>query len=174
MERPGGLPGLSHRCALPSPLQHVHRVDIDRQGDAGGDLPAQLRQAGEQPAQRSEDVVGPYELQDFNLYWILRFGLPPAKVAYLAWNAWHDPTRGAWPDIPTADRRQYDLGEIRHWLAVFLERFFATSQFKRSCVPNAPKVGSGGSLSPRGDWRAPSDSSPAVWLEALKQVPDSE
>ena len=108
--------------------------------------------------QSSEASVGPYELQDFNLYYILRFGYSPAKVAFLAWHAW---------------RGKYRLGEIRKWLTVFLKRFFQ-NQFKRSAVPNAPKVGSGGSLSPRGDWRAPSDGSPAAWLENLKSVPASE
>jgi NAD+ synthase (glutamine-hydrolysing) len=120
-----------------------------------------------QPGQRSEDVVGPYELQDFHLYWTLRFGYAPPKVAYLAWNAWHDRTQGDWPDVDETERRQYDLADIRHWLGVFLRRFFESSQFKRSCVPNAPKVGSGGSLSPRGDYRAPSDSRSDAWLQSL-------
>ncbi|MCW5744856.1 MAG: NAD(+) synthase [Alphaproteobacteria bacterium] len=128
----------------------------------------------DQPAQRTEDVVGPYELQDFTLYWILRFGYAPPKVAYLAWNAWHDRARGNWPGVPEAERRQYGLDEIRRWLAVFLQRFFETSQFKRSCVPNAPKVGSGGSLSPRGDYRAPSDGQAAPWLQSLMQIPQTE
>lgn len=66
------------------------------------------------------------------------------------------------------------VGEIRAWFAVFLRRFFEQSQFKRSCIPNAPKVGSGGSLSPRGDWRAPSDAGAAVWLRQLALVPESE
>jgi len=105
--------------------------------------------------QSTQAKVGPYELQDFHLYYTLRFGYAPSKVAYLAWNAWKD---------------DYSLGEIRKWLGVFLERFM-TSQFKRSVAPNAPKVGSGGSLSPRGDWRAPSDASPAAWLADLRRVP---
>jgi len=105
--------------------------------------------------QASEATVGPYELQDFNLYYILRFGYAPAKVAFLAWHAW---------------RGKYRLPEIRKWLGVFLKRFFQ-NQFKRSAIPNAPKVGSGGSLSPRGDWRAPSDGSANAWLANLKQVP---
>jgi NAD+ synthase (glutamine-hydrolysing) len=106
--------------------------------------------------QRTEDVIGPYELQDFNLYYTLRFGYSPAKVAFLAWSAW---------------RGKYSLGTIRKWLRVFLTRFFATSQFKRSAVPNAPKVGSGGSLSPRGDWRAPSDGTAEAWLAAMARIP---
>jgi NAD+ synthase (glutamine-hydrolysing) len=122
------------------------------------------------PAQRTADFVGPYELQDFNLYYITRFGFRPSKVAYLAWQAWGLPARGAWPDlIPLAARTGYDLPTIRKWLGVFLQRFFQSSQFKRSAIPNGPKVGSGGSLSPRGDWRAPSDSEATVWLEELEQ-----
>jgi NAD+ synthase (glutamine-hydrolysing) len=109
--------------------------------------------------QRSEDVVGPYELQDFNLYYTLRFGYTPAKVAFLAWHAW---------------KGKYRLSDIRKWLAVFLKRFFHTSQYKRSAMPNAPKVGSGGSLSPRGDWRAPSDGNADIWLADLQRVPASE
>ncbi len=107
-------------------------------------------------SQKTEDTVGPYELQDFHLYYTLRFGYAPAKVAFLAWSAW---------------KGSYSLAEIRKWLEVFLRRFFQTSQFKRSALPNGPKVGSGGSLSPRGDWRAPSDGNASVWLEDLKKVP---
>ena len=124
--------------------------------------------------QGSEKVVGPYELQDFFLYYILRFGYSPGKVAFLAQHAWSDRTAGSWPDlIPEERRTEYTLAEIKHWLGVFLDRFFRTSQFKRSAMPNAPKVGSGGSLSPRGDWRAPSDGSATTWLEQLRtEVPD--
>ncbi len=108
--------------------------------------------------QKTEDKVGPYELQDFTLYYLTRYGLKPSKIAYLAWQAWHD---------------KYDLGTIRKWLEVFLFRFFTTSQFKRSAVPNGPKLISGGSLSPRGDWRAPSDGNAAIWLDELRaNVPD--
>jgi NAD+ synthase (glutamine-hydrolysing) len=128
----------------------------------------------DRPGADSESIVGPYELQDFFLYHVLRFGFRPSKVAFLAHHAWQDRERGRWPDlIPEARRNQYSLSEIKHWLEVFLERFFHTSQFKRSALPNAPKVGSGGSLSPRGDWRAPSDSTAAVWLAELREnVPD--
>jgi NAD+ synthase (glutamine-hydrolysing) len=128
----------------------------------------------DRPRAESESIVGPYELQDFFLYYTLRFGYRPSKVAFLAHHAWHDRTLGSWPDlIPEERRNEYSLATIKHWLAVFLERFFQTSQFKRSAIPNAPKVGSGGSLSPRGDWRAPSDSSAAVWLDELRAgVPD--
>ena len=126
------------------------------------------------PEQDSESVVGPFELADFFLYYLLRFGYRPSKVAFLAHHAWHDRRLGGWPGLIEADRRnEYSLAEIKHWLSVFLERFFHTSQFKRSAIPNAPKVGSGGSLSPRGDWRAPSDAAATVWLEELRaNVPD--
>lgn len=126
---------------------------------------------GEGPSQSTQQVIGPYELQDFHLYYILRFGFDPAKVAFLAHHAWGDRQRGAWPDfIPEAARNEYDLAEIKHWLRVFLFRFFQISQFKRSAMPNGPKIGSGGSLSPRGDWRAPSDSSANTWLAAWEQI----
>ncbi len=126
------------------------------------------------PEQHSELIVGPYELQDFFLYWTVRFGASPSTVAWLAHHAWGDRDAGRWPDlIPLERRNQYTLAEIKHWLGVFLDRFFRTSQFKRSAIPNAPKVGSGGSLSPRGDWRAPSDASAAAWLDELaREVPD--
>jgi NAD+ synthase (glutamine-hydrolysing) len=113
----------------------------------------------DQPSQLTESVIGPFELQDFNLYYISRFGYRPSKVAFMAHHAWQ-------PD--------YSLGEIKKWLEVFLSRFFQFSQFKRSCLPNAPKVGSGGSLSPRGDWRAPSDAEAAAWLQELDdRIPDA-
>jgi NAD+ synthase (glutamine-hydrolysing) len=128
----------------------------------------------EGPGQSTEEKIGPYELQDFNLYYISRFGFRPSKVAFLCHSAWGDRARGDWPDVlPVEKRHQYDLATIKKWLEVFLYRFFKTSQFKRSCLPNGPKVGSGGSLSPRGDWRAPSDSEAVVWLDELRRnVPD--
>lgn len=129
---------------------------------------------GDKPAQRTETIIGPYELQDFNLYYISRFGFRPGKVAYLAYQAWHDKTCGEWPEYHQEDNRnQYDLKTIKRWLEVFLYRFFKLSQFKRSALPNAPKVGSGGSLSPRSDWRAPSDSEAVAWLDELhRNIPD--
>jgi NAD+ synthase (glutamine-hydrolysing) len=129
---------------------------------------------GEAGAQSTEAVVGPLELQDFNLYYVTRFGFRPSKVAFLAEHAWGDRERGVWPElIPPERRRAYDLATIKRWLEVFLRRFFEQSQFKRSALPNAPKVGSGGSLSPRSDWRAPSDARAAVWLaELARNVPD--
>jgi NAD+ synthase (glutamine-hydrolysing) len=126
--------------------------------------------------QSTESIVGPYALQDFNLYYATRWGFSPSRIAYLSWNAWHDAEHGAWPvNTPEAARRAYSLPEIKRWLGVFLLRFFQLSQFKRSALPNGPKISSGGSLSPRGDWRAPSDARAAVWLEELEAgVPDSE
>jgi NAD+ synthase (glutamine-hydrolysing) len=126
------------------------------------------------PAQSTEAVIGPYELQDFNTYYVTRFGFRPSKVAFLALHAWGDRARGTWPElVPAEKRKQYDLATIRKWLEVFVTRFFKLSQFKRSALPNGPKVGSGGSLSPRGDWRAPSDSEATVWLDELRHnVPE--
>ena len=130
--------------------------------------------SGATPSQASESVLGPFELHDFFLYYSSRFGFRPSRVAFLAEHAWKDRRRGVWPDeIPEADRHEYDRGAIKHHLAGFLQRFFETSQFKRSALPNAPKVGSGGSLSPRSDWRAPSDGHADAWLEELaREVPD--
>jgi NAD+ synthase (glutamine-hydrolysing) len=111
----------------------------------------------DKPAQSTESSIGPYELQDFNLYYILRYGFAPSKVAFLSYSAWNE---------------RHPLADIKKHLATFVYRFFKISQFKRSCVPNGPKVGNGGSLSPRGDWRAPSDSEATVWLEELNNIPD--
>ncbi|QNG54287.1 NAD(+) synthase [Pseudonocardia petroleophila] len=124
--------------------------------------------------QSSEATVGPYALQDFTLWHVLRYGFRPSKIAFLAWHAWHDAERGDWPPGLPADRRAaYDLAAIRRWLEVFAQRFFGFSQFKRSALPNGPKVSSGGSLSPRGDWRAPSDMSARIWVEEIRrEVPD--
>jgi NAD+ synthase (glutamine-hydrolysing) len=129
--------------------------------------------AGERP-QSTEAAIGPYALQDFNLYYTLRFGFRPSKIAFLALHAWGDANVGAWPPhFPEARRVEYTLGEIRQWLELFLRRFFGFSQFKRSAMPNGPKVAHGGSLSPRGDWRAPSDGNAAAWLEELaRNVPE--
>jgi NAD+ synthase (glutamine-hydrolysing) len=175
-------------------IQHLIRWEIDRGGLLGEErdvlkdileteispelIPGAAEGTGDSaaggPAQRTEEKIGPYELQDFNLYYLTRFGYRPSKVAFLSHHAWSDHTRGDWPPgFPAASRREYDLAAIKKWLRLFLFRFFAISQFKRSCLPNGPKVGSGGSLSPRGDWRAPSDSDATVWLEELdRNVPD--
>ncbi len=125
--------------------------------------------AGEIP-QSTEAKIGPYALQDFTLFHILRYGLAPSKIAFMALHAWEDPKRGAWPPhFDDSHRIGYDLKQIRHWMEVFLTRFFAFSQFKRSAMPNGPKVSAGGSLSPRGDWRAPSDGNATTWLAELAQ-----
>jgi len=113
-----------------------------------------LDRAGE-IAQKAEEIVGPYELHDFFLYHFLRFGFGPRRIARMALHAFDG---------------RYPLATIRRWLLVFLERFFA-NQFKRDCLPDAPKVGSGGSLSPRGDWRMPADASAAAWLAEAEQIP---
>ena len=129
---------------------------------------------GEKP-QSTEAKIGPYALQDFTLFHVLRYGFRPSKIAYMAMMAWEDAARGDWPPGFPEDRRHaYDLPQIKHWMGVFLRRFFAFSQFKRSAMPNGPKVSAGGSLSPRGDWRAPSDGNAAAWLHELETaVPDS-
>ena len=120
--------------------------------------------------QSSEAKVGPYPLQDFTLFYVLRYGFRPSKIAFLAWHAWSDPARGDWPTGFPADKRSaYSLSDIRRWLAVFAQRFYSFSQFKRSAMPNGPKVSHGGSLSPRGDWRAPSDMAATVWLDEIER-----
>ena len=132
---------------------------VRRGGGEGARARARHRDLARARPRRAADrrtTVGPYELQDFHLYYTLRFGYAPAKVAFLAWTPGGTSTRS---------------GDIRKWLEVFLRRFFQTSQFKRSALPNGPKVGSGGSLSPRGDWRAPSDGNASAWLEDLEKVP---
>lgn len=129
----------------------------------------------EEELQSTQDKIGPYELHDFFLYHTIRYGQPPSKVAFLAWHAWRDVTQGLWPiGFPDDERNQYDLAAIRKWLESFLWRFFEFSQFKRSALPNGPKISSGGALSPRGDWRAPSDARATVWLEELRRsVPEA-
>jgi NAD+ synthase (glutamine-hydrolysing) len=141
----------------------------------GTEITPELVPTGEdEEIQSSEEKVGPYSLQDFSLFQVLRYGFRPSKVAFLAWHAWSDPERGNWPPgYPVDERPVYSLKEIRHWLQVFVQRFYSFSQFKRSAMPNGPKVSSGGSLSPRGDWRAPSDMSAATWLAEIdREVPE--
>jgi len=119
-------------------------------------------------AQSTEAVIGPYALQDFTLYYVLRYGFRPSKVAFLAETAWGDAEAGVWPEnFPPERRVAYDRAAIKHWMDVFLRRFFGTSQFKRSAMPNGPKLSPAGALSPRGDWRAPSDGNARVWREEL-------
>ncbi len=119
--------------------------------------------------QSTESMIGPYALNDFFAHYVIRQGLAPSKIAFLAWHAWRDASVGAWPeDLPEDARVAYDLPTIRKWLEKFLFRFFTTSQFKRSAMPNGPKVSAGGALSPRGDWRAPSDGIATTWIEELR------
>lgn len=123
----------------------------------------------EEELQSSESKMGPFALQDFSLFHVLRYGFRPSKIAFLAWRAWSDSQRGNWPPgFPDDKRPSYSLSEIRHWLMVFAQRFYSFSQFKRSALPNGPKVSHGGALSPRGDWRAPSDMSARVWLDEIE------
>lgn len=130
----------------------------------------ELIPATEAGMQSTEAKIGPYELHDFFIYYVTRYGFRPSRVAFLALQAWGDRASGDWPPgFPEEQRREYDLEQIRRWLEVFLARFFGFSQFKRSALPNGPKVTTGGSLSPRGDWRAPSDGNPRVWLDELRR-----
>ncbi|UZK70556.1 NAD(+) synthase [Sphingomonas sp. S1-29] len=119
--------------------------------------------------QSTQDRIGPYELHDFFLHYVVRHGLAPSKIAFMALHAWHDAEAGRWPaHFPPESRNAYDLPTVAKWLEAFLDRFFRTSQFKRSAIPNGPKVAAAGALSPRGDWRAPSDGTATVWLEELR------
>ena len=125
--------------------------------------------------QSTEGTIGPYSLHDFTLFHVLRFGFRPSKIGFLAWHAWHDAGAGRWPpNFPTEKRAAFGEAEIRRWLELFCHRFFEFAQFKRTALPNGPKVSHGGSLSPRGDWRAPSDSSAAAWLRDLERWTPSE
>jgi NAD+ synthase (glutamine-hydrolysing) len=167
-------------------ITHLVRwvADTEQLGGAGSDVLIDILdtdispelvpgESADSPGQKTEAFIGPYELQDFNLYYTLRYGYKPSKVAFLQYAAWKDAAVGPWPEEAHVVRNQYDLAAIKKNLAIFLDRFFRTSQFKRSCMPNGPKVGSGGSLSPRGDWRAPSDSESVVWLKDMDNVPES-
>ena len=119
--------------------------------------------------QSTEGRIGPYELHDFFAHYVIRHGLPPSKIAFLAWHAWRNASIGRWPmGVPDDGRNAYDLATIAKWLEAFLHRFFQTSQFKRSALPNGPKVSAGGAISPRGDWRAPSDGTAKVWIDELR------
>jgi NAD+ synthase (glutamine-hydrolysing) len=162
-------------------IQHLIRWVIEDSGEFEADTNEVLQEILDQKitpelipdregqdSQATEDSVGPYALQDFTLYHVIRRGHSPGRIAFLAWHAWHDLDAGEWPPGFPEDRRlSYDLAEIRQWLEVFIKRFFA-SQFKRSALPNGPKVSAGGTMSPRGDWRMPSDASAAAWLADLE------
>jgi NAD+ synthase (glutamine-hydrolysing) len=160
-------------------IQHLIRF-VANSGDVGEPASEVLREilnteispelipASAGVLQSTQEKVGPYSLQDFNLYYLARFGMAPSKIAYLALNAWGDAASGDWPaDVPQAEQRAYSLEDITNWLRLFLVRFFA-NQFKRSCLPNGPKISSGGSLSPRADWRMPSDARADAWLAELE------
>lgn len=160
-------------------IQHLIRFAA-RRGGFGDEVAAilgrvlnteispELVPAGASGPQSTEAAVGPYALQDFTLYYLTRFGFRPSKIAFLAWSAWADAGVGTWPaDLAPEARKAFTLAEIKHWMGLFLRRFFA-NQFKRSALPNGPKISSGGSLSPRGDWRMPSDASARAWLAELE------
>ncbi|MBD8022494.1 NAD(+) synthase [Microbacterium gallinarum] len=167
-------------------IQHVIRWVISHEGEGSTDLSSDAKRvlqsvldteispelvpAGQDgKLQSTEDRIGPYALHDFALHHLLRFGFRPSKIAYLAAHAWGDKDAGAWPPgFPSEDRYAYDLPTVAKWLQVFLRRYFAFAQFKRSAIPNGPKVSPTGSLSPRGDWRAPSDGNANVWIAELK------
>ncbi len=165
-------------------VQHLIRWVADS-GQLGGEVDDLLREivaqeitpelvpAGEgQAPQSTEAAIGPYALHDLSLFHTVRYGARPSRIAFLAWHAWRDPDAGAWPPgYPEGDRPAYDLATVRRWLEVFARRFFA-SQFKRSALPNGPKVSHGGSMSPRGDWRMPSDAAPTAWLADLERIPE--
>ncbi|WP_059018086.1 NAD(+) synthase [Mycobacterium sp. M26] len=155
--------------------QFNDEVDEILQSVLDTEITPELVPTGEdEEIQSSEAKVGPYSLQDFSLFQVLRYGFRPSKIAFLAWHAWSDPDRGNWPPgFPEGKRPAYSLKEIRHWLAIFAQRYYSFSQFKRSALPNGPKVSHGGSLSPRGDWRAPSDMSARIWLaEIERDIPE--
>ncbi|GAB3602911.1 NAD(+) synthase [Microbacterium aureliae] len=167
-------------------IQHLIRWVISHDGDGSTDLSDEAKRvlqsvldteispelvpAGEDgEIQSTEDRIGPYALHDFTLFHVLRFGMRPSKIAFLAAHAWRDPDAGAWPPgFPPDERFGYDLPTVVRWLQVFLQRYFAFAQFKRSAIPNGPKVSPAGSLSPRGDWRAPSDGNARAWIAELK------
>ena len=173
----GGVPKtlMQHliRWAISS-RQFPDEVSTTLQAILDTEITPELIPAGEgETPQSTQATIGPYSLQDFTLYYVLRHGLNPAKIAFLALHAWGDPDAGLWPaGFPADERVGYDLATIRKWLDVFCRRFFGFAQFKRSALPNGPKVVRGGSLSPRGDWRMPSDTPATLWLADLERIPD--
>ena len=167
-------------------MRHLIRWVADREvvgaevvptlrGILSTEISPELVPAKDGEIQSTQGTVGPYPLNDFFLFYTTRYGLKPSKVAYLCHQAWKTAESGWWPaGTPDDEKVEYDLAVIKAWLRKFLVRFFQTSQFKRSALPNGPKVVTGGSLSPRGDWRAPSDSTARVWLDELEaNVPDA-
>ena len=152
-----------------STRQFDPEVDAVLEDVVATEISPELVPAGTDGAiQSTESIIGPYELNDFFLHHILRWGQSPSHVAFLCWHAWRDAKTGLWPiAFPDGAKHEYDLATIASWLEKFLRRFFGFSQFKRSALPNGPKVSAGGALSPRGDWRAPSDAVADVWLAEL-------
>ena len=165
-------------------IQHLIRWVIDHEELDEGDGPVNtvLREILDQEItpelipggnQSTEESVGPYALQDFSLYHVVRRGYRPSKIAFLAHHAWRDVDAGEWPPgFPEDKRGEFDLATVKKWMVVFAKRFFA-NQFKRSALPNGPKVSAGGTMSPRGDWRMPSDASSAAWLAEIENIPDA-
>src|SRR6201991_928162 len=151
--------------------QFDHTVNDVLQSVLDTEITPELIPTGEdEEIQSSEAKVGPYVLQDFSLFQVLRYGFRPSKVAFLAWHAWNDPEHGDWPTgFPEEKRPSYSLKEIRHWLQVFAQRYYSFAQFKRSAMPNGPKVSHGGSLSPRGDWRGPAGMSAPLWVDEVER-----
>uniref|UniRef100_UPI003F700F72 NAD(+) synthase n=1 Tax=Glycocaulis sp. TaxID=1969725 RepID=UPI003F700F72 len=154
-----------------------------RAGEAAGpvlerilatEISPELVPAGENgQIQSTQGVIGPYPLQDFTLHYVVRYGFGPEKIAFLQETAWGENSRSDWPDhVAEADRHHYAMADILKWLDVFHARFFGQSQFKRSAVPNGPKLTSAGALSPRGDWRMPSDMSAKLWRKAIERLKD--
>ncbi len=160
-------------------IQHLIRwvVSSDLFGDEAGQILTAILDTEISPElvpgeelQSTESKIGPYALHDFTLFYVLRHGFRPSKIAFLAWHAWRDKDAGEWPPgFPESDRGSYDLAEIQHWLEYFCKRFFGFAQFKRSAMPNGPKVSAGGALSPRGEWRAPSDGNARAWLRDIER-----
>ena len=156
--------------------QFTDDVGVTLQAILDTEITPELVPAGaDGTVQSTEGTIGPYALHDFTLYHVLRSGFRPSKIAFLAWHAWSDVDEHEWPPAFPAEKRvAYDLATIRRWMVVFCRRYFGFSQFKRSAMPNGPKVSAGGSLSPRGDWRAPSDTAATTWLAELEaHVPES-
>lgn len=156
------------------PTSTADRADAPGAGGeadaAGATAAGEKAGANSEKPQSTQATIGPYALHDFALYQVLQHGMGVRRIAFLAEQAWANPMRGRWPrGISEADRVGYDLAEIVKWLRVFCQRFFQ-NQFKRSAIPNGPKMMAGGALSPRGDWRMPSDASAAAWLAQLDQL----
>jgi NAD+ synthase (glutamine-hydrolysing) len=161
---------ISHRSSSSSATDLSDEAVAVLQAVLDTEISPELVPAGEDgKVQSTQDTIGPYSLHDFTLFHVLRFGFRPSKIVFLAEQAWADAEAGDWPPgFPAEDRYAYDRETIVRWMQVFLKRFFGFAQFKRTAIPNGPKVLPAGSLSPRGDWRAPSDGTAATWLAELR------